>query len=297
MYTVENFSEIIKDHISKLSYDWFLQKEIKFKAHKRYDSISDIINIPVSAYEVENEYDNSSNLITSQKIDASYNIKIDLRRYCRLYFPIEEMTNWGEHPINAFDPRIENSKCDNIDEYATQLIDEIAPFLKPDSDNLNVFKFVSKVITSIETELQILSATQTHSSKYIDVLNDFHRLCAAKIHKLFQHEITSYNLTADHKSKLEFNLSQDQLMALIFIIQRAGFFKYTGNTPFLQFCFEHFLYKGEDGLMTSPSSLNNLQKKYSAVVNSQNPKSAQDISHKGLNVVEEAIKEVLKKLK
>jgi hypothetical protein len=48
--------------------------------------------------------------------------------------------------------------------------------------------------------------------------------------------------------------------------------------------------------MVSPSSLKNLQKKFSDVAASQSPKSKQEISHKGLSEVEAALTEILNKL-
>lgn len=298
LYSPEMVRETIAEYINKIDEKWFLEKEEEFKKHSNYDIAEDLIIIPVKDYiEIVHEVDDDGFPTKSEIEDNSYDEKINLRQYCGLYLPIDELTGWGAFPVDEYTSQSKVPPSNNIDEYASELITELSSVLKADSSNVETFKFISVVLDTIESELNLLKSKNKGNTVYISILDDFLYRCTSIIHRRYSRELTIINLTSDHVGKLEFSLNQDQLLALLFILQRAGFFNYTDNTSLLRFALDHFLYKDDKGKMVSPSSLKNLQKKLSDVAASQSPKSKQDISHKGLNDVELALKELLKKLR
>jgi len=299
MYSSESFFDLIKEHVSKLNDKWFLGKQSAFMKHPNYDGEHNVISIPVKDYEEHDPvYDKEGEIVSSRIVDASYTIKIDLRRYCHCYFPIDEITNWGDAPVEDFISSQKVTPSNNIDEFAREIVSVISHFLKPDSDNVEVYKFVSTVLDLIEKELKLLKGLHQENGIYDGILDDFLRKCTSIAFGKYGRELTFYKVANDYTPKLEFTLDQNQLLALIFILQRAGFFNYSEITPILRFVLDHFLYKDEVlGEFVSPSGILNLQKKFSAVASSQAPKSKQDISHNGLNAVEKALREILEKLR
>lgn len=298
LYSPEMVRETIAKYIYKIDEKWFLEKEKEFKAHPQYDKAEEVIIIPVKDYiEIVVEVDDDGFPTKSVIEDNSYDEKINLQQYCALYLPIDELTFFGAFPIDQHTTKDKISPSKNIDECARELIIELSSVLKADSSNLETYKYISVVLNTIESELNLLKSKNSGNPVYISILDDFLYRCTSIIHRRYSRELTIFNLTSDHVGKLEFSLNQDQLLALLFILQRAGFFNYTDNTSLLKFALHHFLYKDDKGEMVSPSSLKNLQKKFSDVAASQTPKSKQEISHKGLNMVETTLKEILKKLR
>lgn len=297
IYSPEMFRETIAEYIAKMNINWFLKKEQNFKAHPDYDKEHDLIIVEVEDYS-ENplEFDKNGFPSKSEIVDCSYTIKIDLKRYCSLYLPIDEITHWGDFALDECVVGSKVSSSNNSDEYAHDLIKDIGSFLKEGSDNVETHKFTSIVLDTIEEELKKSKALSTNNSVYVAVLDDFLKRCTDIIYRKYSRELTLHKMLDGYVGKLEFSLNQDQLAALLFILSRAGFFTYTDNTSLLKFAHNHFLYKNEDGKMVSPSSLKNFQKKYSDVVVSQSPKSKQEISHKGLNEVEKILSFILAKL-
>lgn len=296
-YTPENFKDTIVEYVSKMDIAWFSKKEKEFKAHVHYDKVEDLIIIHVKDYiEIVHDVDEDGIPTSSDIEDNSYDIKINLRQYCSLYLPIDEITDWGGFPVDEWTARTKVSPSNNIDEFASDLVKDISSFLKTDSDNVDTYKFISVVLDTTERELNTLKSKNTGNADYIAVLDDFFKRCASIIYRKYSRELTFYKMMQGHVGKLEFSVNQDQMLAILFILQRAGFFTYTDNTTLLRFALDHFLYKDEKGNMVNPSSMKNLQKKLSDIAASQSPKSKQDISHKGLNEVEKTLKDILSKL-
>jgi len=300
MYSTEDLTDLIKEHIAKLDLNWFNKKEREFKANEYYDLMKDAI------YHIEKHgepmyQDMGWNEDTGEElgkeiigIDVQEEIiNIDLREYCSCYLPIDEITHWGDTEYMDNNGRVDLSN--NIDEVAYDLVKETSDFLKDEKDNVTVHKFINKVLDAIGAEVKLCKKEPGVNDIYNYVLDDFLKLCTSKMYRKYERQLTLYNETVDYKGQLEFDLNQYELLALLFVIQRAGFLNYTDNTPFLRFCAEHFLYKNRQGEMVKPD-FKNLQKKYSNISASIAKTSKQDIPPTALSYIIEELKKSFQKL-
>lgn len=299
MYSEEDFYELVKEHVQKLNKEWFQKKEKLFKESKDYDLLKEKIvsKIEVVSWSTLIEDENEEEELCITEITPNVTtetILIDLRKYCASYLPIDEMTFWGTFPLDAYSYVSRVSNSNNIHEFAESLIEVAHPLIKGNTDNFVIHTFVSKFIDLVQKEITVLKQDEL-SETHTEVLTDFLNFFIKKIYHKYQRELTLFALTNDSKDTLEFTLNQDQLVSLLFIIQRAGFLKYTEISPILQFCLNHFLYTGERDEIKSPTSLRILQKKFSDVATSQSKTSTEN--HTGLRFVEKKLSAIIERLK
>ena len=289
-----DLKEIIKEHVAELDINWFQYKEAEFRRDKKYQNDREVIYI-VETQSYPN-YGEDEELLGYEVVEDSH--EYTFKTYCTCHLPICEETNWGSSPIWYVDSvrGYVEEKSNNINEKAYDLVTELANFLKGEADVFVIHKFISKQLSYIEGE--IMRQKKILDNKlYGEVLDEYLKLCTYKFHKRFEKQLIRYNETVSYEDSLKFELNQNELLSLLFIIQRAGFLTYPNHRELLEFCNNHFLYKNENGEPVRPTSLKALQKKYSDINASQAPKSKQDLFVTGLSTVSKKLADVIKKLR
>lgn len=291
MYSNKDLSDIIKEHVSKLNLKWFEKKAVEFKCHKHYDQNHDVISIvDIQSYP---NYGANEEVIDYEVFEEIH--QFDFKKYCSCYLPLGEITGWGSYPhvyVQGIKLLIERSG--NIDELAYELIKEISEFLKGETDVSILHKFIAKQLNSIEQEVHVQKQV-VNDENYNNIIDDFYKFCVSKIYKKYEREITRFTETNDFLDFLEFNLSQSELLGLLYLLENSNFFKFRG-TPILKFYLNHFLHKNAKGDYIKPKDLVTLQKQFSKIEASQSLKSKQDIISNGLINVIQKLEAVIKKL-
>lgn len=282
-----SLNEIIADCTSQLSYSWFKKKEIEFLAHKHYDHENHKLVFNKVSTCVNYEYDATGEISNGNDLETFVTHSFSISDYCASYLPIDEINGWGVFDIDHFN----SSK--NIRDFAKQLVNETKGFVQESTDNVTVFRFINAVLALVEDDLSLLKKKFQDDADYISILDRFYKQCIAEFHIVFGKELILYNALAENEDKLHFNLTQEQLMGLIYILQRADCFTYTDNIFIQKFCLNHFMYKGRNKML-APSSLSNISKELSSISSSQTP--ASERHHPGLHKVGDSLKAVIDKL-
>lgn len=289
MYSLDDFNEIIKDDVCKVNYQWFLNKQEHFK---RQSGDSEYLTLKKAEGYPIYEYDEDGLSYISEYKNEEEIISIDLKKYVECYLPIDESTRWGEAPMEIVIPGNKPAPSENLDEFASNLVLNISRFPDDNTDNTDIHKFIYKVLHTVEENLAGFKE-KGENAVYTDILNRFLQLCTAKLYDKFERRLTMDILTSEINDHLKFNLEQQELAALLFIIQRAGFLNYS-DTSFLRFCAEHFSYN-DNGKSAKPTSLKNFTSAFSKVASSQ-VKDPKQGKHSGLATIVRRLNKVLKLL-
>lgn len=294
MFIKPVLTEIIQDYVAILDQSWFEKKELEFRKDKAYVEDRDVICV-IEIHGYPNYGENEEFLGYEETEDIH---EYSFREYCACYLPICEETYWGCSPHLYFGGAryFGEEKTKNIDEIAGELVNDLARFLTGEADVVVIHKFISKQLENIEIAIgeqkKILNNDQ-----YESVLDDLLKLCTYKLYKRYEKQLIRYNEITSYEAGLKFELNQNELLSLLFLIQRAGFLTYASQNELLQFCYNHFLYKNENGVSVRPTSLKTLQKKYSDINASQAPTSKQDLFVTGLSTVSQKLNDVIKNLR
>lgn len=288
MYSSNDLNEIIKEHVSKLDLQWFEKKEVEFKQNIKYSIHTESIHI-VDKQGYPNYGDDGEILGYEEVIE---NHIFDFEKYCSCYLPICDATGWGSYRADFYDSKGRHiDKSDNIDEIAYDLVAEIGSFLKEEKDAITTHKFINSVLDKIEVEITLQKKNYISNEIYCSVLDDFLNRCTYQLYRKNEKNITIAKEIDGYSGKLEFDLSQNRLLALLYLIQGAEFLNYTDN-KFLRFCADHFLYKDRKGNMKIPDLIN-FQKKYSNIGASISNGSEQYLSPRDLSFIKEKLTKVL----
>ena len=97
------------------------------------------------------------------------------------------------------------------------------------------------------------------------------------------------DLVTYYEEKLEFNLTQEQLAALLLILNKAGFLNTVNfnDTEFLRFCQQFFFFK-KAGNYKRPTSLKSLRDKYREFLRNENITSMEKVKQ----MLEKVLKEI-----
>ncbi len=240
-YTTDSYYETINEFVLKLNYEWFLKKEIKFKKEFYFKAeLGKIFHIDKQGSpNYDYDYETGESLPNGNE-DISNTIDIDLRRYCSSYLPIDEITDWGNWEYEEYpNPP---SPSDNVHEVAYCLVKEIVLFSEELKDVVAISDFVSKTIFSIDEEINRLKETSSGNDIYNGVLADFLKSCSSKLYRKYAKELTVHELTRDFVEKLDFEIDQEEMVSLLYILAASGILKTPtiNDHPFISFCFKYF---------------------------------------------------------
>jgi hypothetical protein len=288
----ENLEAIIEESVSKLTYAWYSQKLKSFLDHPSYDSGREEIIIKDIQTSPEYDYDDEGNQILLGNIITENIYKFNQLKFYESYLPLDSLTYWGSFP--AEDNFQGENPSQNIEEFSHVLLDEVSNIAEDISDIKAVHSFVQRVLNLISEKLEHLKTAHPEELNYIKVLDRYSELCVVKFYDKYSREIFMFEGMNAISNRLEFSLSQDQLVSLVYIIQRAGLFNYTNNSPIFKFVLDYFCYLDRRKKIAKPKSLDSLSKIFSDISGTQRPKA--QTHEKALHEVAAKLKSVIDKL-
>jgi len=134
----------------------------------------------------------------------------------------------------------------NASRIADGILSEIAIVLKGIVEVKVNHKIILNSIDTISNALEDLQSVNS-SEEYLEFLTFFLFKTKQKISKEYGHFKRAYDISESYKDKLDFNLKQDELAALLYILFKAEFI----NTPsgdtslYLNFCKNYFHFKNQ----------------------------------------------------
>lgn len=232
----------LTETITKLDYSWFLNRQQAFKNEEFYDQSKGLICIiRLSKYPI-NELVGEFNV----PMIVGYNSveiheTMDFLEYCQAYPPINEESDFGNSKIiKAF-----TYTPYNIIDVANELQELIQPLIAS-LNSQEISKFISNLGVLLNDEIDNLKSTQVSDKAYESVLNEFLKHFNTIILKKYETELVSNQiLLQENSEKLHFNLSQEELVSLLYILAEANILKVESvydKDKFLPFCFRHFTF-------------------------------------------------------
>jgi hypothetical protein len=265
----------IADSVLVLNYEWFTKKKDFFKKEPFYNNEMERINEGIPDYEANEE----------KKFII---IDMDLPRYCwDCYYPMslqfliyQEMEGNGGHasitlPVNG-------------KEVANEILSNIITYTKGFTDIRAIHNFIALVLEGIKNNF-ITLLNGIDDSEYEGVLDYYRNKFLIMLGIKFGHIRKQFDLVTYYEEKLEFNLTQEQLAALLLILNKAGFLNTVNfnDTGFLRFCQQFFYFKLKNNYKR-PNSFRTLSDKYREFIKDENPKTLEKVKQmlqKALNEI------------
>lgn len=249
---MEVLLEFIATQLSLITKEWFSQKELFFKKEPFYNKSQNKIFEIIS--NIENLQDSNGEFI---QINNDTIIDKDFHSYCWDSFFYGSL-NYQENisNISETDFPIDGATISsNIVFESRKLIDEL-------SDVRAKFKLTSEALGQVKSSIENLSKETPDESPYKNWLSYFFARFQKQMLKEFRLIDEEIGLL-EYQDKLEFNLKQEELAALLFIINKSGFLRTIdyNDTSFLKFCSNYFYFKKKDAYCR-PSSLKSFSDKY-----------------------------------
>jgi len=260
----------VSDLVSKLNYDWFKEKKSFFIKetfyNKKHEKIVD--TLPNSDY-----YEDEKGNFIEENRDIV--LDIDLTSYCW----------YSDYPGSFQDSLLQNDQIpidvpfDAIDianEILSLIITNTEKFTEPKSIN----NYILSVIDSAKKTIKSL-LVKNEDVEYEGVLDNFFSKTRKLISKKFYHIKHQVELSDDYEERLEFNLTQEELAALLYILNKAEVFNTINfnDTTFLHFCQQYFYFKYK-GEYKRPTSFKTFSDKYREYVRGENGKTLSEIRDK-----------------
>jgi len=279
-----DYLETIKGKVKALDQKWFVSKEAQFMKEKFYDKASGSIKIVVEDgsynYDVDEE---GESYPTNEFIDTSYTIKIDLRRYCSLYLPLDGITNWGDYSSDS------SSSNPNTKDFSHEILAELKLLLRDCNDVVLINKVISVTLDSVsEVIKKNIEKYVGTGDTYKNVLSDFLIHCSGLVHREFSKFETILQLSDSFEDKLEFKLQQEELVSLLYVLNKAGMInsKNEYDKEFLRFCINHFKFQ-KKAEFVSPKDWKTFSGKYQEILNEENGKGLEKIKERLIKILNE----------
>lgn len=249
----EKLENIIAGFVQKLHFGWFYQKEISFKSDNNYvDSQNEIRIVQKRSFTTHSldipAQDGNPPIYSQNWVEMEEIHCFDLRKFCSAYLPLDDDTNWGTTPSSEeYKPSLANTLGLNYStaRIATDLINDIAEILFSGATAKETYDFVKLSNQILHKEVAKLREKNTQII-YNQVLDDFEIRINSLLHRKYEKELLTSAISFQTDDKLEFNVGQEQLAALLAILDEAKILK-IGNTAkeqqkFFEFCQRYFYF-------------------------------------------------------
>jgi hypothetical protein len=279
----DDFEDSISCEVEKLNYEWFLLKETNFQKDIRFDIKKGIIyHIIKTQSSINDKLDEDGTPYTDTYEETEEEVRIDLQKYCRCYLPIDEATSWGTF---EFDELFSN----NTLEVAWDISNMLYKFCFSNTDVVAKHKMISVTLELIEKKIK--DQLLTHDSDiYKSVMSDFLNHCSYYIHEKFSQDLAVYFSIDKKEDKLEFNLQQEELASLLYIINSAGLINTIdyNDTSFLRFCTQYFYFKKKNSYQKA-TSIKTLTDKYREIIRETEGSGLRKIKKKLMPILNQII--------
>jgi hypothetical protein len=287
METVEELIEFIKEETSKVNTTWFDKKLSGFKLEKGYDKSKEkiiLVNREISfGFSKDSSLMESIDDLPNQQEIFERVYEIDIIDYCSLYLPIDENTYWGEF---AF----EDIHSSNYREVSTEIALHVKEFINANhiQDLDLIYQLEATIIKTLSDDIKLLTSGSPPIG-FTEVLSDFLKSCCFYLDEKLKGHKSLHNLKLNFIDKLEFNLQQEELVALLYILNKSEFINTLNynDVTFMKFCSRYFQFRKGDGYQ-APKSSNVYAEKYREII--------RGTSGNGLRKVAATLKETLKDL-
>ena len=264
METIEELIEFIKEETSKLNTTWFNKKLSAFKLEKRYDkSKAKIIIVNTGSSFNDNllEFGESIEDLPDQEVIFETRYEIDIIDYCSLYLPIDDITCWGEFAY-------EDIRSSNYREVSSIIASRVKKFIvKTNSQDLEfIYQLESNIIKTLSDDIKLLTSGSP-PIEFTEVLSNFLKSCCSDLSTKLKVYRSLHHFKSNFIDKLEFNLQQEELVALLYILNKSEFFNTLNynDVSFMKFCSRYFQFRKGDAYQ-APKSSNVYAEKYREIV-------------------------------
>jgi len=266
---------IVKD-VQVLDINWFKKKVDYFRKEPFYDRAGDRIYTVVEQKEllVDDNYE-IEELIRETKIDK------DLPQYCwNSLFYGSLIRDCYEYDQDLSDFPVDGSTI------SWSITSKVQEHIEEFTDLNSSYKLISYVLSNVKTTIESNPDFKE---------DDEYRRALLYFLKNFQDSIVEYFAPIQNQIELldvheylDFNLGQEELAALLLILNKAGFINTSGynDTTFLRFCQRYFRFK-KKSMYVSPSTLKSFTDKYREF-------SRDEYSKKALNHIKEGLTKAIK---
>jgi hypothetical protein len=294
MDTLDELEDFIVKQIRLLDEEWFIKKQSEFRSNKSYESSCDLIRIIVDSmsYNQEEIFDEEDqNYYPVKNIDEKILIQdvheFNIEKYCGAYLPIDKSTQWGAF---AFEDWYSN----NFREVSFAIASKAREYVGGNQSNgliegiKNIYDIRSYIISIIIETIKDL-IKDTANTEYKTTMDHFLISCNHELEDKIKIDNTLYNLFYHSEDKLEFKLQQEELVALLYVLNRAEVFNTLNynDTSFLKFCSRYFQFQ-KKGIYQSPKSEKVFSEKYREIL--------RDTSGKGVEKIVKRLTVTLKEL-
>jgi hypothetical protein len=212
--------------------EWY-EREVFYdkKLQKIHDTIPDVV-----------EYDEEGNEIARPDIIIDYT----LEEYCW-------DGDYGHGPYHFEDVALQLP----VDGYtiADKIISEIELMVKHISEVTVKYNIVKRVVKAVEDAVEELLDNDV-SESYVKVMAHVLYEIKCAISEKYGIYKQALDIAGSHKEILAFNLNQEELAALIYIVYKADIFHVPvpGDTSFLNFCGSHFHFYNQKAKGHTPAT-------------------------------------------
>ena len=221
----------IEQLISQLDSTWYEKKKYWFEKEPLYNHKHGII------YDVfEGSYWQDEAEGPVKEPDTV--IDIDFKKYCwNSYYPGCLDSNEGSNEVYPTDlKRVVSGILIEINQMISQVI----------TDDVKYNIIMQSRETMIE-KVEYMLTLQPDNIEYIETLKDFLQRARIDLHNEHKQFKEAYEAAKKYQDKLVFDLKQEELAALLYILYKADFFHQstTGDTVFLDFCRKFFYFQNQ----------------------------------------------------
>lgn len=229
---MENF---FQENICKLinvqySIDWYNDLLSKFKGSKFYDLKENVFVDPQIHILFDLEQDPVE---MEMQLDLTFN-----QWFKKIYYSDSEQERLGftSNPYKTL-------------KYSLDSIINLVHALIKGADTITSYRYVETVIASIENEFNNLKMLNQTNSDYCDLLDIVFVKMVMEMRDAFFIVSELYDANTTYKERIEFDLNQSQMLALIYLIAEADHFNESdkfAKKNFYKFC-ERYFYCKKDG--------------------------------------------------
>jgi hypothetical protein len=256
--------------LSQINLEWYYSKKEAFKNEPLFDKEREKI---YHDFIIDESYVDDEGLVHSDKRNLLINIEfVDYCWDSGFLYSIEKTLSELEGqemelPVSL--KTISYNVLKVLDKY-------FSVTSTPNNIAAAVLNILEKVVENLNNNLKNIEIEKPDKSKktlklvkeikeeYSAILSNF----ITKLRMLLQHKYKRHLVLAhleidyDENSRLVFDVSQDELSALLYVLNAAGFFRLIapGDTHFINFCKERFYYS--KGVEKVPTKASDLRRKY-----------------------------------
>jgi hypothetical protein len=258
--------------VFQLNEDWFQQKKHWFQREPFYDKDLEKIYDGIPG---NDEYDEEGNWIGKEDDIV---IDKDLASYCYSsnFYGSLSSTDPPEHvlPIDGSDVTYEIMKL--LSRYIEQLV-------SPKAKNNCIVLFIDAIRNQINVLLE-----KNNDDVYEGALENFLFKTRQEISRKYHYIKTEVELLDDFQDTLNFNLTQEKLVALLYILNKAGVFNTLNynDTTFLRVCQQYFAFRLKSNYQR-PKNLKTFTDKYREFVRGENGKNLDEMKNMLIRTIKE----------